>query len=99
LAPVVPVDVVVETLVVVVTEVVDDGMTEVVGVVVLAVVVEVVVDVPQDAKTMDATMSRVITSQKVPFFISPPYIFLENFPKFKHIQKLNMETLVRHLRQ
>jgi hypothetical protein len=75
LAPVVPVDVVVETLVVVVAEVVDDGMTVVVCVVVLVVVVAVVVEVPQDAKTMDATMSRVITSQKVPFFISPPYIF------------------------
>jgi hypothetical protein len=74
--PVVPVAEVVVAFVVVVVEVVDTVATVVVWVVVLeAVVVVVVVDVPQDAKTIDATMSRVMTSQKVPFFISPPYIF------------------------
>jgi hypothetical protein len=70
--PDIPVVEVVVTLVVVVVEVVETGATVVVWVVVLeAVVVLVVVDVPQDAKTIDATMRRVMTSQKVPFFISP----------------------------
>ena len=39
---------------------------------VVPVVDEAVVALLQDAKTIDATMSRVITSQKVPLFILPP---------------------------
>jgi hypothetical protein len=69
-----------------------DGVVELVGMtvadvacvvavifVVVAVVIvveETVVALLQDAKTIDATMSRVITSQKVPLFILPSIKFI-----------------------
>jgi hypothetical protein len=46
-------------------------------------VVDVVVDfVPQDASTIDVTMRKVITIQRIPLFIHAPLFILKTFGLF-----------------